>query len=156
VDVNAMKDYICQAWEGIDVIENSGDFFFNYDPDGDLRDDRWLPFATIVTNDNDYDTVSRLSRPNTYRLNIGLTKATYTSLFGTPPTQHDEHGVLDTGFDYATTDQVMPHPTYAGQHWVCVVNPSDATIDALQPLLAEAYEFAKRKHANHKARSTRS
>jgi hypothetical protein len=35
---------------------------------------------------------------------------------------------------------------------VCVVNPGEATLDTVRSLLAEAYEFAARKHANHRAR----
>jgi hypothetical protein len=47
----------------------------------------------------------------------------------------------------------MPHPVYASQHWVCVVSPDEATLDAIRPLLAEAHEFAARKHANHARRT---
>lgn len=136
------------------MAESSGDAFFGYDPDGDLPADRWLPFATIVTGDN-YDSVSALSRPGAYRLNIGLTKATYSSWFGAAPTRRDEHGVLATGFDYSVRDQIMPHPIYASQHWVCVVNPGEATFGMIRPMLAEAYQFAVRKHANQRARRTR-
>ena len=147
-----MQHYICQACDGTTVTESSGDVFFIYDPEGDLPANRQFPFATIVTNDN-YETVSGLNRVGVYRLNLGLTKATYISLFGTPPTERDEHGVLATGFDYAALDQVMPHPVYAGQYWVCVVTPSDTTMDTLRPLLAEAHKFAKRKHTNQRRRT---
>jgi len=41
----------------------------------------------------------------------------------------------------------MPHPVYASQYWVCVVNPSEATWDTLRRLLAEAHDFAARKYA---------
>jgi hypothetical protein len=104
-----------------------------------------------VTGDH-YDSVSKLSGPGAYRLNIGLTKATYSSLFGAAPTRRDEHGVLETGSDYAATDTVMPHPVYASQYWVCVVNPGEATLDAVWKLLAEAHEFAARKYANQQTR----
>lgn len=90
-----------------------------------------------------------------YRLNIGLTKASYESRFGTPPTERDEHGVLDTGFDYSVRDELMPNPMYASQHWVCVVNPSEAIFQAVRPLLAEAYQFAVRKYGNQSARQSR-
>lgn len=149
-----MKRYLCDAGDGVDVAESQGGMFFTYDPDGDLPQDRWLPFATIVTDDS-FDSVSNLSRPDTYRLNLGLTKATYTAMFGPAPTERDDHGVLTTGFDYATVDRLMPHPMYASQHWVCVVNPT-TTLDQLRPLVAEAYEFAVRKHVNHQARQARS
>ena len=150
-----MKHYICEAFDGISVVESSSDTFFIYDPAGDLPADRMFPFVTIVTDDN-YESVSQLSQPEAYRLNIGLTKATYSSWFGAAPTRRDEHGVLETGFDYSVRDRVMPHPIYASQYWVCVVNPSEATLDVIRPMLAEAHQFAARKYANQRARRTRS
>jgi len=143
--------HICTTFDGIRVLENEGDTFYLYDPAGDLPPERQLPFATIVTGDH-YDTVSALDRPGAYRLNIGLTKATYTALFGAAPTQRDEHGVLRTGVDYAATDTLMPHPHYASQYWVSVVNPADATWSHVLDLLAEAHGFAARKYANQKTR----
>lgn len=147
-----MKEHISSTFAGTRVMEAYGDTFFLYDPDGDLPPERQMPFATIVTSDN-YEKVSDLSEPGAYRLNVGLTKATYTAMFGAVPTERDEQGVLETGFDYAERDRVMPHPVYASQHWVCVVSPSEATFDAVRPLLAEAHEFATRKHANHARRT---
>lgn len=146
-----MKRYICQTFDGVNPLENLGDTFLIYDPDLDLPPERQLPFATIVTGDT-YDSVSDLSRADAYRLNIGLTKASYTALFGAPPTQRDERGVLDTGLDYAATDTLMPHPHYASQYWVCVVNPADATLDTVQTMLIEAHAFAARKYANYRSR----
>jgi len=60
--------------------------------------------------------------------------------------------VLRTGFDYTSLDVLMPHPIYAVQHWVCVVDPSAATLELLRPLVDDAYDFAVRKHANQRAR----
>ncbi len=31
-------------------------------------------------------------------------------------------------------------------YWICVLNPSEATFQAVRPLLAEAYEMSVRKH----------
>jgi hypothetical protein len=140
MDDDEMSRYICATFDGVRTAESSGDTFFLYDPDGDLPAERQLPFATIVTGDH-YDNVSRLDRPGTYRLNIGLTKATYAAWFGAG-------GV----FDYAALDTVLPHPTYAAQHWVCVVNPGAATLATVRTLLAEAHAFAARRFANHRAR----
>jgi len=151
MDGSEMKQYICEAFGGVKAVDGYGDTFFMYDPDGDLPAERQFPFVTIVTGDR-YDSVSKLNRPGTYRLNIGLTKATYTAWFGAAPMQRDADGVLDTGFDYAAVDTVMPHPIYASQHWVCVVNPGEATLETVRTLLAEAHAFAARKYANHQAR----
>jgi hypothetical protein len=142
-------DRTLRGYDGVRVLEAQDDFFYLYDPAGDLPPERQQPFATIVTGDH-YEKVSRLDEPGAWRLNLGLTKATYLSLFGPPPTERDADWVLDSGYDYAARDTVMPHPFYAAQYWVCVVNPV-----AVEPaLVREAYDFAVRKYANHAARHT--
>jgi hypothetical protein len=151
MDGAKLREHICTSFDGLNVAENSGDTFFIYDPDGDLPPERTFPFATIVTGDN-YDGASVLTKPGDYRLNIGLTKATYVSWFGGAPTRRDEQGVLETGYDYAVRDQIMPHPIYASQYWICVINPSAATLELIHPMLSEAYEFAIRKYANQRTR----
>ena len=145
-----MKRHIDEAFDGVDSLDHQGDTFYFYDPE-ETRE-RMHPFITIVTGDH-YDTVSDLSRPGAYRINVGVTKATYMSLLGVPPKERDEHGLLRTGVDHAANDTLMPHPYYASQYWVSVVNPGPATLDTVRTLLAEAYEFAVRKHTNKAARS---
>ena len=141
MNLDELTRYLTETFDRTTVLENDGDLFWIYDPDGDLPPERQLPYVTVVTGE-DWEQVSNLSEPpGSYRLNIGLTKATYTSLFPTAP----------ENTDYAARDRVMPHPTYGPQNWVCVVNPSD--IEALKPLLAEAHEFAARKYGNYQARS---
>jgi hypothetical protein len=155
MNADDVRRHICATFDGIDAIESDGDTYLIYDPGRDLPPERQMPFATIVTGDR-HDTVSALDRPDAYRLNIGLTKATYTALFGAAPTRRDEHGVLETGFDYAATDTLMPHPVYASQHWVCIVNPGAASWNSVRDLIAEAHEFAARKHANRRTRQASS
>ncbi|MEU8828139.1 DUF6194 family protein [Streptomyces sp. NPDC048636] len=154
MDVSEVERYLRDTFVGINVLESSGDTFVIYDPNADLPAHRQFPFLTLVTGDT-YDRVSDLSRPGAYRLNIGLTKDTYTTRFGAVPTRRDESGVLDAGCDYARRDTLMPHPVYATQHWVCVVEPSAATLETLKPLLAEAHAFAVRKYRNQRVRSCR-
>lgn len=126
---------------GVRVLEANGDSFFVHDPDGDLPPERQQPFATVVTSDL-YDTASDLSRPGVYRLNLGLPKSEYVALFPSPP----------AGLDHTALDTVMPHPVYAPQHWVCVLNPSEATYARMRPLVDAAHAFAVRKFTNHRAR----
>src|SRR5947209_3096326 len=138
MDAADVKRYICDTFDGIDAVDNDGDTFLIYDPARSLPPERQMPFATIVTGDR-YDAVSALDRPSAYRLNIGLTKATYTALFGPVPTERDEQYVLRTGFDYAATDTLMPHPVYASQYWVCIVNPGEENWKRVRELLTEAH-----------------
>ena len=49
--------------------------------------------------------------------------------------------------DFSTLDQIMPHPDYSPQHYICVLNPSDTTFDKLRILLGDAYDLAVRRHA---------
>lgn len=153
VDAVPFKDVdrLIRAHDGLRVLEAQDDLFYLYDPAADLPPERQQPFATIVTGDH-YEQVSRLDEPGAWRLNLGLTKTTYTSLFGPVPTERDADWVLDSGHDYSERDKLMPHPFYAAQHWVCIVSPTD--LAPLLPLLTEAYEFAARKYANHQARQT--
>jgi hypothetical protein len=146
----SITQYITGTFEGVDAftVDSTGDIFFFYDPD------HMIPFVTLITNDN-YDQFSDLNRPSVFRLNIGISKKTYNSLFGSRPSPSGAEGVADTDSsrDFTASDKLMPHPVYARMYWVCVLNPSDKTFqEAVQPLLAEAYEMAVSKHSKRAAR----
>jgi hypothetical protein len=156
MDEASIIRYIADAFAGVDVVQPTdasggpeiawGDTFFIYDPERDLEPKRRWPFATIVTKDyGDFDRAPNLNRPGVFRLNIGVSKETYRSWFGPQPSPPDAAGVVDTGHDFTALDQILPHPFYAPQSWVCVLNPSEATFQAVQPLLAEAYDLAVRR-----------
>jgi hypothetical protein len=144
--------YITDTFAGVDVVKPEasggpeiawGDTFFIYDPNRNLDSQRKFPFATIVTKDyGDFDRASNLNRLGVFRLNIEVGKETYRSLFGRQPTPPGVSGMVNTGHDFTVLDQLLPHPVYAPQSWVCVLNPSDATFQKIRPLLAEAYDLA--------------
>jgi len=100
-----------------------------------LDESHWPNFATIVTTDeHDMGNPSDLARQGVFRLNIGVGKETFERLVGS---------VVDP--DYAELDRVMPHPVYAKQRWIAVLNPSRRTFDeVVKPLIAEAYERVAR------------
>jgi hypothetical protein len=147
LDEAAITHYIATAFAGVDIVVGSreagspeiawGDTFFIYDPNRDLTDTRRFPFATLVTKDyGDFDKASNLDRPGVFRLNIGVSKDTYAKLFDSAEQ-----------FDFAALDRLMPHPVYGPNHFVCVLNPSDSTFEAIKPLLSEAYKIAVRRAA---------
>ncbi len=146
-----MLRYLTETFPGVNPLVADGDTYFLYDPDRDLPPERQFPFVTLITGDR-HDRVSNLDREGVYRLNIGVRKQTYRDLFGTPPTERDADGVLDTGHDHAVPDTLLPHPVYASQNWVCVITPSAATFETVRPLLDEAYRLAVRKYENKAAR----
>lgn len=152
MEPDAITRYIADTFPGVDIVAptdgpGAGDTFFIYDPDRDLEPQHQMPFAAIVTKDyGEFDNASRLDRPGIYRLNIGVGRDTYLRLFGAPP---GEAGVGT--HDFAALDALMPHPVYATQWWVCVLNPSDATFETVKPLLDEAYEATVRRHGRRRA-----
>lgn len=140
--------------DGLDTVEDKGNYMFFYNPDP-TRQDRRLPFTTIVSNDA-YDSASDLGRPSVYRINIGVPQSTYKELFGSLPAPARDGAATDTGYDYSQLDHLMPHPTYAAMGWICVLNPSQQTWGEVLPLIKEAYGQAKRRrrpdsHRKHTA-----
>jgi len=108
-----------------------------------------MPFATIVTKDyGDFDNASQLHRPDVFRLNIGVSRDTFRALFSAAPGEQGEQG---STYDYAALDRLMPHPVYAPQSFVCVLNPSPDTFEAVKPLLADAYGRVAIRHARRHA-----
>jgi len=151
-----MRQYITDTFKGVDFVVNSDNSFFFYNPDPSVPPDHMFPFVTLMINDIN-DQFSNLNRPEVFRLNIGVSKQTFRSLFGTPklPSNKDgsPNGETDLDYDFTTLDQVMPHPVYGGQYWVCVLNPSNMTLETkVRPLLTEAYEMAVSKYDRKAAR----
>jgi uncharacterized protein DUF6194 len=137
MDEKHITDYIMNTLAGVETMTTLGYTFFFYGPD------RMLPFTTIATTDNEGDRASNLDRPGVFRLNIGVSKQTFQMLFGA--------GKVDvSAYDFTALDTIMPHPDYAAQSWLCVLNPSEATFQQLRPLLSEAYELAVRRAGRRK------
>jgi hypothetical protein len=125
-----MAQHIKDSFPGVEAETNFGYTFFFYGAE------RKLPFATIASSDNEHDNVSNLNRPDVFRLNIGVSRDSFRSLFGTD--------AIETGaYDYTALDRIMPHPDYAPQYYICVLNPGESTFGRISAVLAEAYELAK-------------
>ncbi|WIG59720.1 MAG: hypothetical protein OJF49_002467 [Ktedonobacterales bacterium] len=155
MDQDAIIAYVVATFADIEVLRptdgpGAGDSFFYYDPQHDLDPTRQFPFATIVTKDyGDFDNTSQLNRPDVFRLNIGVSRDTFRALFGSAP---GEERAESAGYDFAALDRLMPHPVYAPQLFVCVLNPGQETWEAVKPLLAEAYSMAAARHARKQTR----
>jgi hypothetical protein len=121
-----------------------GDSFFFYDPDGDAPADRRMPFATIVTKDYDgFDTASDLNRPGVFRLNIAVGRTAFEELIGYPPRAHADQSER---FHYTAIDRLIPHPAYATQAWVAILNPGESTASLACSLLTDAHTRAVQRH----------
>jgi hypothetical protein len=73
-----------------------------------------------------------------------VSRETFQTLFGYLPGKTTADSAKH---DFAALDQLMPHPAYAPQSWVCVLNPSPETFDTVKPLLAEAWSIVEARHS---------
>ena len=133
-DPQTIVRYILETYPETDVIESMNAWFFSLD-----AEKHWPNFATIVTTD-EHDDASDLSRPGVFRLNIGVDKATFRRVAGADPDP-----------DYTALDRLLPHPVYARQHWISILNPSPSTFtEVVVPLLAEAHDRLAAVRARHR------
>ena len=134
-DPEAIKRTILETWPETDVVEALGASFFSLD-----AEKHWPNYATIVTTDeHDEGAPSKLSRPGVFRLNIGVGRATFQRLVG---------GMVEP--DYAAFELILPHPVYAKQLWISILNPSAETFrDVVMPLLTEAHDRLAAARARH-------
>jgi hypothetical protein len=114
--------------DDVESLENMGYVFFF------VGDDHRLPFATIACNGNEHESVSRLDREGVFRLNIGVSGETFGSLVGASPSED---------VDYSILDEFLPHPHYAKQNFICILNPSERHSEAVERLLEEAHGIAE-------------
>jgi hypothetical protein len=120
------------------VAEAMGATFFSLDPS------HWPNFATIVTTDeHDTGAPSNLTaRPGVFRLNIGLGPTTMRATVGSMLEADARGYVPRPDVDYAALDTLVPHPVYAAQRWISILNPSRETFeDIVKPLIAEAHDL---------------
>jgi hypothetical protein len=96
-----------------------------------LDERHWPNFATVVwTDEHDEGAPSNLVREGVYRVNVGVDRETFQRLVGSMAEP-----------EYAAFDRFIPHPVYARQRWISVLNPSHETVrTSLMPLIAAGHD----------------
>jgi hypothetical protein len=145
VQSDAIARHLLESFPDIQPVAAWGETSFFYNPGARLP--RGIYFATLKEKDGDNDRASNLARSGVFRLNLGIGKHTYRTLFGAQPARPPAGGVVATGHDFAAIDRLMPHPVYGWMSWVCVLNPGAATFERVKPLLVEAHALAVAKFA---------
>jgi hypothetical protein len=65
-----------------------------------------------------------------FRLNIGVSRPTFERLVGS-----------ESEPDHAALDRILPHPVYAKQLWLSILNPSAETFEnVVKALLREGHD----------------
>lgn len=149
MDSSSVSQYITSTFCDVFPTLAWGETSFFYNPGRRLP--RGIYFTTLKFADGVNDRASNLQREGVFRLNIGISKHSYRSLFGSQPARPTAGGIVDTGHDFTVLDQLLPHPVYGWMSWVSVLNPSAATFEKVKPLLAEAYDLAVGKFAKRAA-----
>jgi hypothetical protein len=122
--------YVTATYPDTVAAEAMGGTFFS------CNEDSWPNFATIATGD-DFDDASDLGREGVFRLNIGVTGRTF-----------DRYVDPSVEPDHAALDRILPHPLYAAQHWLSILNPSSASFETIvKPLLEEAHGIVSSREA---------
>jgi hypothetical protein len=131
-------------YEGVVITENWGERGLFYNPEGKLP--KGVYILTFKEKDGPNDKASNVNRANVYRLNLGLSKNTFKTMFNDIPKRPVAGQIIDTGHSFDDLDRIMPHPVYGWSSWVCVLNPSSGTFEELKPLIHESIELAKAKY----------
>jgi hypothetical protein len=138
-DLEAMIQLIRDTFPDAVIARIDSAVFFSLD------EKHWPNFATVVwTDEHDEGTPSNLARPGVYRVNVGVDRETFERLVGS----------LENP-DYARFDRFVPHPVYAKQGWISVLNPTHATVrEALVPLIVSGHDWlaARRQRAHRPER----
>jgi hypothetical protein len=115
--------------ENVQREDNYGYVFFF------VGDDHLLSFATIANADNEWDNVSNLNREGVFRVNIGISRETFDTLIGEP----------SEPLDYSFLNTFLPHPEYAKQNFICILNPSGENAEKTKELIREAHAIATKR-----------
>lgn len=93
------------------------------------------------------DEASYLNRDGVFRLNVSVGRRRFQELFGYGPADHAGH---EADWDYAALDIVLPHPVYARQAWVSILNPGQQAGDLARALITEARDRAAARHRSRR------
>jgi len=126
-------DHILQTYPETDVVEAMHSWFFSLDPEK-----HWPNYATIVTTD-EHDQASDLARDGVFRLNLGVDRETFDRIAAAEPDP-----------EFTAADRLFPHPVYAAQRWISIVNPTETTWrETVIPLIALAHDRVAVQRARH-------
>lgn len=135
-----IESYILENFTDVHPLNSWGERSFFLNPGQQLK--RGTYFATLKHHDGAHDKASFLNRPGIFRLNMGVSKECYLSLFQAIPPRPAQGECVQWHGDFKELDILLPHPIYAWMGWVCVLNPSTSTFTQCQGYLQDAYEKA--------------
>jgi hypothetical protein len=88
----------------------------------------------MANSDNEFDNASNLDREGVFRVNIGVSGETFKHLI-----RHAD----SEDIDYSVLNVFLPHPDYARQNFVCILNPVGDNAEETKRLIVEAHSIAE-------------
>ncbi len=144
ITIDFILNDLFEHYTGLKRIEAWGETSLFYNPDDSLK--RGIYFCTLKNKDGENDKASHLDRADVFRMNFGLSKKTFISLFNTIPKRPVKGGVIEGDYEFQRTDILTPHPIYGWMAWVSILNPSKPSLKNLMTLLDESYALCVQKY----------
>lgn len=110
------------------ISYNEGDFF----PIGKM-------ICSIKAEDGKLDKHSQLDRMGVYRFSFAPSHDTYMRLFGDQPLKPQVGHPVELEYDYDKLDILTPHPLYAYNGWLQILNPSEKHFESIWGFIMESY-----------------
>ncbi len=129
MSVQQIEQFIAARLPNVTRMEHGEYIFYFY------ASEQALPVVTVALSDNEYDNISHLSREGVYRVNIGIKKETFATLFPD----------ADAATDYTMLNRFLPHPHYAAQYYICILNPEGTEMTDTLRYIEESYLIAKQR-----------
>lgn len=144
ISIDDIIAHVQRNHPGVVARTNWGERALFYDPQSRLP--LGIYVLSFKEQDGPHDKVSDLARDGVFRLNLGVTRETFTDLFGPIPARPRVGAIIEAEHDFAALDTIMPHPVYGWMTWICVLNPGLETFERLKPLIRQSVALAEEKY----------
>ena len=144
VTPSSISNFLLTTFEGLREIDSWGETSFFYNPDN--IGPRGTYFFTIKEKNGNNDKASSLDRKGVFRLNFGISKATFLKMFSSIPKRPAKGGIIEGEYEFTDLDSLTPHPVYGWMCWVSILNPSKDSFEQIKSLIFESYHLAQIKH----------
>ena len=138
-----IENYILDHFSAVHLLDVWGEKSFFLSPGQRLK--RGTYFATLKEKDGDHDQASSLDREGVFRLNIGVSKECYLSLFETLPKRPSKGSCIEGEYDFKQLNCLHPHPIYGWMGWISILNPCNESFERCKILLEDGYKNALRR-----------
>lgn len=146
--IDFVLKYLIENYSGLKITDAWGETSLFYNPDDLLK--RGIYFCTLKNKDGVNDKASYLNRVDVFRINFGVSKKTFLSIFEELPKRPIKGGIIEGNYDFQNLDTITPHPIYGWMAWISIVKPSIQSFEAMIPLVDESYKLCIEKYKKKK------